>query len=345
VITNLLNAIHYENVLLNESKDKSKIINKSLKILFKANIYSYSSKLQRAKSKILALKCLHNSLINLKSKNRKRAIRSPEIEKIKEFRMEMPTKLNLNTKIRPELPNTDSDLKIFVVSEIKNAKKIKKNKNEKFFPPFQAIMEIETETELTFEIKKEKKDKFNITNFSYTYLRRGKRNIFGRIRNYLTPISNYKYILKNIPGDKSIVDATSLQIIDKHNLNKEAIRRQFRSNVKSWSYLVLFVASWMFLFIMITDVYNKYESNMYDISISPLVSVLLVKFLVTQNIMIFIHTFIMYFFGEKYYNDNRKKLSPLHMIFHYVIPPIAKANHKAILAFLKFSKAFDDRNN
>ena len=68
LVTNLLNAIHYENVLVNESKDKSKIMNKSLKILFKTNIYPYSLKIQRAKSRILALKCLERSLMELKSK-------------------------------------------------------------------------------------------------------------------------------------------------------------------------------------------------------------------------------------------------------------------------------------
>jgi len=319
-------------------------MNKCLKILFKTNIYPYRHKLQRAKSKILLKICLERSLMELKTKIEGRAKKTLKKEKLKQMQNKLKTAFQLNNKTTTQVNICDPELKSFILSEINNARNIpKRDRHEKdpnFFPQLTGILDIDTPTDI---IKRNEKERLKITYYYQTIQKTTTRNIFGRIENYLTSISNFRYFWLKDPRNILTIDSISIQIIDKHCLDEEAIKRKFRSNIKSWSYVSLFLLSWMLLFIMITDVYNKYESNMYDISISPLISVLIVKFLVTQNILIFIHTFIMYFFGEKYYNDNRKKLSPLHMIFRYVIPPIAKANHKAILAFQKFSKALEDR--
>jgi len=151
-----------------------------------------------------------------------------------------------------------------------------------------------------------------------------------------------EYYNKLIVGIKTIkTSKTSFQILDAECLNEETKSKRMRSSIKSILFGVIVFSSYIFLFIMVSDIYNKYEDNIFTICITPLLTVLISKYLITQNVMIFIHTFLMYKFGERIYSDNRKNLNPLKIIFKFVIPGISKANHKSLLLFRDFCNKKD----
>jgi hypothetical protein len=164
----------------------------------------------------------------------------------------------------------------------------------------------------------------------------GKKNSKGRkIRIFAVSMSEYSYKFRNAKNSRSIM-ITSLQFLDRKQLEAETKSKKRRSLIKLIFFVIILISSYVFLFILVTEIYNKYEDNIIKICIYPLITVVISRFLITQNVMIFVHSFFMYKFGEKFYNDNRKTLNPLGIVFKFVIPGVSKANHKALLTFRSF---------
>ena len=158
-----------------------------------------------------------------------------------------------------------------------------------------------------------------------------------KIKNFSATFSEFSY-KTYIKKHTKIIMMTSLQIIDREFLNQDFKRKRRSSRLKTKFFVIILISTYVFLFILITDIYNKYEDNIFKICISPLLTVVFSKFLITQNVMIFVHSFFMYYFGEKFYTDNRKTLNPLGIVFRYVIPSVSKANHKALITFRNFNQ-------
>jgi hypothetical protein len=111
---------------------------------------------------------------------------------------------------------------------------------------------------------------------------------------------------------------------------------KLRAKIKLSVFIFIFISSWIYMVFAITDIYNKYEDNISKICVNPLISVMLIKFLVIQNLMILIYSFILFKFGDELYKDNRNSIKPINLILKYFIPRISKANYKALLAYKKF---------
>ena len=161
-------------------------------------------------------------------------------------------------------------------------------------------------------------------------------------QNHISISSQRSYVLR-FNNEKLVISSMCISIIDKNILKEESKTKRFRAKLKLNLYSIIFLFSWIFLFVMITDIYNKYEDNIFKICVSPILSVMVIKFLVTQNIMIFIHTLLMHKFGEQFYMDNRKKFDPFTLAMKYFVPPIAKAHHKSILACSKLIEAIENQ--
>jgi hypothetical protein len=331
IITNLLNAIYYENVIVNESIEKSKIMMNSLKRYYRAFNFPYKNKFFRASIKIKVCLSLYYLYEDMKFKKQ-------NVIKLNSKRLAEIKKMNNKSK---KIKNEQNNLAVICKDEFKNVnKKIpKKNNNKnKFFKSPKYLYEHTNDSEINLIILED--NNLIITSFSEKFVRSKWSNSQNKIKIFVTPFSEYSYYIRN-QTKKTRIDSFAFQIIDKKLLISAKNNSALRSKIKAYTYVFLFAVSWGYLFIMITDVYNKYEDNMFKISISPLISVLLVKFLITQNIMIFVHTLIMHLYGEKVYMDKRKYMDIKKLIFEYFIPSIAKANHKAILAFNRLFKAID----
>ncbi len=356
VLTNLLNAIYYEDVLVNESNEKTKIMSKSLRRVYKTNIFTYRHKFEKAFMKVKTSIQIMNIIEDIRLKNRDQGEIKYSILENNQITNKQSTLNSEKVKHTQTLSREDQEIIELCNIELKTAKDFKKmkkkNKNKirkveiknenNFFPSSRYIYEQTNASEIKLVISSEPEHlKYSIHTFSEMFERTRKKNELYKIKEFLTPISRRSYILRTKEGKRSI-DSISVHFTDKEILNQKANELKLRAKMKSIAYMSLFVASWMYLFVMITDVYNKYEDNMYKISISPLVSVMLIKFLGTQNVIIFVHTLIMHFFGEKTYFTKKKTLNVVNLVFDYFVPPIAKANHRAILAFSKLMKAIEN---
>ena len=159
-----------------------------------------------------------------------------------------------------------------------------------------------------------------------------------KIQNFCVTFSEFSY--KSVTNELNKIMMTSLQIIDREYLDEDFKNKRRRSLLKTIFIVIILISSYIFLFILVTDIYNKYEENIFKICISPLLTVVFSKYIITQSIMIFVHSFFMFYFGEKFYKDNRKTLNPLGIVFRYVIPGVSKANHKGLLTFRNFYEKY-----
>jgi hypothetical protein len=333
LVVGFLNAIYYENVLEKESNEKFKYMLKTLKSTYSDDIFVYSRRCRKALLKIKTLVTLRDMYTfcayeitkkNKDSKKRQSHIGSSQLKQ----KSNIPKIVN-KLKNLEEIDFCHSHLITLQKSDLLALNNI------------EDIMSPKPYYEISFHISETKEKQILIKNKiiktnSILFPRAFKKSTREKIRNFVTSYSEFSYKIEKERKNK-LVAMTALQILDREWLNEEIRVKRKRSSLKAKLFVILFVSSYFFLFIMVTDIYNKYEDNIFKICITPLISVVVSKFLITQNIMILVHSFFMYKFGEKFYSDNRKNLNPLRIVFKYVIPPISKANHKAVLIFRRFS--------
>jgi hypothetical protein len=100
--------------------------------------------------------------------------------------------------------------------------------------------------------------------------------------------------------------------------------------------MLICVVLWIYLLIFIQSIYKQYGQSFFKICVMPMVSVLCIKMLITANLMIFISTFLAYFFGKRIYIQN--KLTIYGLIYRALVPVIAINHHKSIIMYLKLYK-------
>jgi hypothetical protein len=117
---------------------------------------------------------------------------------------------------------------------------------------------------------------------------------------------------------------------------KKSPSTKLRNIIKlSIAFCILFVV-WFYIAIFVMSIYKQYGNNLFKICIMPLISMIVIKLGVTQNIMIFIATVLLYFFGNKM--NAISKVSIFTIIWSILVPLMAQNHHKAILIFRKLMK-------
>jgi hypothetical protein len=134
---------------------------------------------------------------------------------------------------------------------------------------------------------------------------------------------------------------TRLNIVNRKSLPDENKKLETRAMIKLIIYAVFFVGLWVLIFFMISIVYYKYEDNMYKITIAPIVSVVLIKFTVVQNILILVFTFVLYKWGRQFYAERRSTTNLSSLLFRFGIPVFAKANHMSVIDFQNVLKELE----
>jgi hypothetical protein len=327
LITAFLNAVYYQNILEQECLEKYKYMKKTLKKTYSSEIYEYQKRCKNAMNKIKCLILVKGLFTSIYLKNSKKF--SPYKLNKSNIGGKTVTVSKSNYK-KKEKSLVSKD--IFNISNSYNNSLLRSH-NEIFLPkPYYDMNITESNNKYTFILG----ENMIIKVHSLMIIKNITTSRRQKIKNYIAPISEFSYKVVIMSKNK-IVNMTSLQIVDSEELNEEKKKNKKRSALKNKIFAFLFVSSYFILVIMVTSIYNKYENNIFKICISPLLSVVLIKFFVTQNIMIFIHTFFMFYLGEKFYSDFAKKFNPLGLVFKFVIPAISKTNHKAVLIYRKLN--------
>lgn len=329
----ILNAVYYENIIEKESSDKYKYMLKTIKSTYHEDVFVYSFRLRKAFTKV-------KFMITIRDMHRNLYLNTNILQsKLKAI----PEKSCVDKKRKSNYEHRyDSDMKDLIrnqLLELSQNKMCKSTDVNEIMSP-QPYYDVNVTDESYINLYGGHDYPVITRAQSFTLLKRDKKNTRGKIIKYMTNQSDYGYTV-GINKKKKFVPFTALQIIDKEWVNEEYRSTKKRSSLKTKLFVFIFVSSYIFLIIMVTDIYNKYEENIFQICISPLLAVVISKFLITQNVMIFVHCIFMYKFGEKFYSDNRRTLNPLSIVFKYVIPPVSKATHKVILTFQKIAHRKD----
>jgi len=327
VVTGFLNKIYYENILERESYEKYNFMNKNLKRKIGISMFVYSYRCKNALSKVKILNAFEK--VYLKTRRKLEILKNKKSKDKDVKSSKIISKMDLKS-VNHDSTILDHETSLqFLIQHHNNYNDLKIDINEFFLPkPYydENLYKIETEEKYSLE---QKYQIFRTFSYLFPRMKKIKRKT---MRKFIFSISEYSYKL-NVGFRTIKTSKISFQILNAECLNEEAKSKRRRSSIKSILFGLIVFSSYIFLFIMVTDIYNKYEDNIFTICISPLLTVLFSKFLITQNLMIFVHSFFMYQFGEKIYSDNRKNLNPLGIIFRFVIPAISKSNHKSLLLF------------
>ncbi len=330
IVTGFLNAIYYENILEKESNEKYNYMLKTLKRRLGMDMFVYSHKCKDALRKVKTLIAFRDIYVNLRQKMRRNNIKNDSIKKIKKLG-NIPLSKDSKTKYV-------NDASFKEISNLLNSPntiiQFQIDDNEIFSPKpyWDEFLYLDgTDMENLYDTQ------YKIIKQYSIFFTKDKNFKRRKIKNFSVTFSEFSY-RSNIKKHSKIIMMTSLQIIDREFLDEDIKRKRSRSRLKSIFFVIILISTYIFLFILVTDIYNKYEDNIFKICISPLLTVVFSRFLITQNVMIFVHSFFMYYFGEKFYTDNRKTLNPLGIVFRYVIPGVSKANHKALLIFRNFNR-------
>ena len=322
MITAILNAIYYQNIIEQECLEKFKYMKKTYKKSYSSDIFEYSKRCKNAMIKIKILILIQEVFtmrrLKFSKKMGPKSLKNSHYSK-KSISLKTYNYVNVNSVFI----NFSNSQEISLLNKY----------NEIFSPkPYYEGDIMESKNTDSFNLGENMVTKVH----SLMIIKELKSSGRNKIKNFISPQSQFTYKLVSEKKNK-IIEMFCMQIVDVEELNDERKKIRKRSSLKNKIIVFLFISSYFILIIMVTSIYNKYEDNIVKICISPLVSVVLIKFFVTQNIMIFVHTFFMFFFGEKFYSDFAKSLNPLGLVFKFVIPAISKTNHKAVLIYRKLN--------
>jgi len=96
---------------------------------------------------------------------------------------------------------------------------------------------------------------------------------------------------------------------------------------------IIYLVIWVYIAIFVESIYKKYGDNIFNICVMPLISMLLVNLLIIKNIMLFISSIILSFFGKQYVNNTKSNILMI-VIFKALVSPIALNHYLAILTYL-----------
>lgn len=110
-----------------------------------------------------------------------------------------------------------------------------------------------------------------------------------------------------------------------------------RSSIKSLIIFAIFIYIWLNLMIFIQVIYKQYGKNIFKICIMPLISMIVIKLLVTFNIMMFLTTIILYYWGD-YFLNTIKLPFLANIIFKVLVPPLAFHHYSALNMYRELIK-------
>ncbi len=95
-------------------------------------------------------------------------------------------------------------------------------------------------------------------------------------------------------------------------------------------YILIITGAWIFIIIMINDIYLKYEDNLHKITLSSFVITLLIFFFILHNLIILISTAFVCSLGKL---SNSKTELELPGIITIITPPYVSAQYTIILNY------------
>jgi len=171
---------------------------------------------------------------------------------------------------------------------------------------------------------------FQIESFEVFY---SSRKINKNKKNYkIFEIKKRNYIF---PSNKNIFSCQQVSITNPPVFEYLAIL--IKSQIKTLIIIFIYLFIWLYLMVFIQSIYKQYGKNIIEICIMPLLSMLIIKLLITINLMLFITTIILYFWGD--YFMNTLKLPFITMIlFKGLVSPLAFHHYTALKIFRELIK-------
>lgn len=103
-----------------------------------------------------------------------------------------------------------------------------------------------------------------------------------------------------------------------------------KSSIKFFLQFGVILLTLVYDFFLIQNIYTKYADNMMTICIMPIISLLIIGLVITEPITIAVFTIIQYFFGKRYYFDNK---SLFGKAFNAIISPLMKKEYEFNIFF------------
>jgi len=137
------------------------------------------------------------------------------------------------------------------------------------------------------------------------------------------------------PSNLNIFSCNQISITNIATL--DYISGLIRTGIKTFIIIFLYLYIWLYLMVFIESIYKQYGKNIVKICVMPLISMLFIKLVITFNVMMFMTTVILYFWGDYFLNTIKLPLIPM-VIFKGLVPPLAFHHYSALKLFRELIK-------
>lgn len=119
----------------------------------------------------------------------------------------------------------------------------------------------------------------------------------------------------------------------------ENLNYKLKSNSKIIMVFIVFLFLWLYIAVFVKTIYQQYGNNVFKICVMPLILMLFVKFLLTDNLMIFISASILYFKGKQFV-ISKKSSYLLKILFKFLVSSPALTHFNAIMNYKQLTMGF-----
>ncbi len=312
IFDNILKFIFFKNSISEEAEKKNKILSREIRKENNIEL-KYQQKLKRGFSKLKVI-------ISLAGKKLSKNLIVDENNFQNNFKNDRNNKNNLIKKNLNNLPNIlESETDSILLKNCKINKFTENIDNRKIINRLEISENIIEEKILKIE---------NIENFK---IYSSTINDHKIKRKYTTSESSYTSKSNNFYG----ISNCNLQILC---LKPESnLKLKLRSNLKMIIIFSLFFVLWFFDFVLLQSIYEQFGSNILKMCFFPFISTILVKNLITINVMIFLNTIVLFFYG-KYILIQKKKHFILNLILIILVSPLSLEQYSALMIHLYMVK-------
>jgi len=322
VIDNFLKFIFFKNSISDEAIRKNKILTREIRKEYKMSL-GYEDKLKRGFSKLKVIISLvgkkhskklivnennleYNTKINEDNKKKSNEEYLNRFIKMKEDESSI-VPLNISNV---NISSNKSNLGIINREKYRIAKYIRCNLEISDIIIEENTLKIENIQNFQFEAKFvncQIKRKYTVSESSYT----SKSNKFYGTSNYILQILCLK------PESNLILN--------------------LRTNSKMIIIFCLFFVLWLFDLILLQSIYEQFGSNILKMCFLPFITMILVKNLITLNVMLFVNTVILFLLG-KYILIMKKKPLIFYLIVTIFVSPLSLEHYSALMTYLYMCK-------
>jgi len=168
---------------------------------------------------------------------------------------------------------------------------------------------------------------FKIEYFDFSFEAKN-TNKFSKNSKKIMSIKNRSYLFQG--NNKNQFSCVEISIESLRSFNNLAIL--IKSDIKTILVFLLYIYLWIYLMIFITAIYRQYGDNIFKICVMPLISMLVIKLAITFNVMMFLSTIILYFWGDFFMSTHKPPLLKM-IIFKALVPPLAFLHYRALKTF------------